>query len=198
MSSVDTQTPGWSVSPQRQELMPQAQGVCAAGFKSTAKALTASFMGLSPLFPLSLCSVWEWFALEMLAGAQNPWPRAATLRSRFPWAWRQLGHKWPGFSFPAGLGGPFHHCRADGGVARHAPLPKESPGPNNQMSLFCCCFLTMGLFQLHRNMHAHNKNRKEIYTNKNDYIIGLVLEGIQKIFLSIVAFVKIKKQLSTM
>lgn len=33
----------------------------------------------------------------------------------------------------------------------------------------------MDLFQLYRSMHEHDKNKKEMYTNKYSFVIVLVL-----------------------
>lgn len=44
------------------------------------------------------------------------------------------------------------------------------------------CCLTMGLFQLCRNIYTYDKNRMEVHANKNSCVIVLVLEGIQKFF----------------
>lgn len=60
---------------------------------------------------------------------------------------------------------------------------------SNRM-LFLCCYLTMDLFQLYRNLYVYDENRKEMYTNQYGSAIVLVLEGIFNIFLSIVAFAK--------
>lgn len=40
------------------------------------------------------------------------------------------------------------------------------------------CCLTMGLFQLCRNIYTYDKNRMEVHANKNSCVIVLVLEGI--------------------
>lgn len=51
-------------------------------------------------------------------------------------------------------------------------------------------YLTMSLFRLCRSINEYDRTRKEIYTNKKSCGIVLVLEGILKNSLNIIAFAK--------
>lgn len=144
-------SPGWSNSPQRQEQMPDSEGVWVARFNSTPSALpvtlvrhsfylvrcrhlTLCFMGIFLPSPLFLCVLLGQSCLcwRMLPWAQGPlaplW--AARLKSRFPWAWSETGHERLGFSFPACLpSGDPAHWRTDGGYSPPSPKSKKISRP---------------------------------------------------------------------
>lgn len=147
----DRYTPGWLDSPQRQEQMPEVEGVWGAGLDSMPsdlprplalhpycllrwRCLTRLLMRMFPLPPWSLCILrWQLSVLEDVAWGPVTLGLAQGCHAdiQLPLSMKRDGTRvaWLLFSSWPALWGPTSTGEQMGDTACQAQIPRESPGP---------------------------------------------------------------------